>query len=115
MAVEAPATNRAGNDWRAALNKIAQQPIDLQRLELEPQVVIDFDQTSVLINEAIAIGVSERAAINVIAAPADRLPAAPQLLFTWLPQPDPRVVNLTDRGRLDLGVTDAGLMIYTDR
>ncbi|CAG0961395.1 ComE operon protein 3 [Anaerolineae bacterium] len=114
MAVEVPTTNRAGGDWRGALSKIAQQPIELQRLELEPQVVIDFDQASVIINDAIAIGVSERAPVNVIAAPADRLPAAPQLLFTWLALPDPRVVNLTDRGRLDLGVTDTGLMIYTD-
>jgi hypothetical protein len=115
MAVDVPTTNRAGNDWREALSKIAQQPIELQRLELESQVVIDFDQASVIINDAIAIGVSERAAINVIAAPADRLPAAPQLLFTWLPQADPRIVDLSDRVTLDLRLSENGTVICTFR
>lgn len=115
MAVEVPTANRAGGEWRDALMAAALQPGKPQRLELEPQLVIDFDQASVLINGTIAIGPSEQATINLIAAPTDRVPAAPQLLLTWLPQPDPRVIDLTDRGTLDLVVTDAGLAFHTSR
>jgi competence protein ComEC len=111
MAVDVPTTNRAGSDWRDALSHAAQQPIELQRLELEPGLVIDFDQASVVIDGAIAIGSSEQAAINVIAAPTDRLPAAPQIIFTWQPQPDARVVDLTDRGTLELVVDDGGVAL----
>jgi hypothetical protein len=115
MAVEMPATNRAGNDWREALNKIALQPIELQRLELEPQVVIDFDQASVIINDAIAIGASDRAPVNVIAAPADRLADASQVIFAWPPLLDPRAVIVPEGGTLDLIQTEAGSVSYTLR
>ena len=115
MAVEVPTTNRAGSDWHAAVSQAARPPIELQRLELDPQAVIDFDQASVVINAAIAIGPSEPAALNVIAAPTDRLPAAPQIILTWQPWLDPRVVDLTGRGTLDLAVTDAGLAFHTSR
>jgi hypothetical protein len=115
VAVDVPTTNRAGSDWRDALSKAALQPIGLQRLELEPGLVIDFDQASVVIDGAIAVGPSEQAAVNVIAAPTDRLPAAPQIIFTWQPQPDARVVDLTDRGTLDLVVADGGVGLHTSR
>jgi len=111
MAAEVPTTNRAGNDWREALIEFAQQPIDLQRFEVEPQVVIDFDQTSVILNEAIAIGTSDRAPVNVLAAPTDGLPAAPQLIFAWAPQADPRVVDLSNRGTLDIKLAKNGIVI----
>jgi competence protein ComEC len=111
VAVDMPTTTRAGSDWRDALSKAALQPIKLQRLELEPGLVIDFDQTSVVINGAIAIGPSEQAAVNVIAAPTGRLPAAPQIIFTWQPQPDARVVDLTARGTLDLVVSEGGVVL----
>ncbi len=115
MAVEVPTTNRAGSDWHAALIDAAQQPIELQRVKLEPQVAIDFDQSSVLINDAIAIGPSERAALNVIATPTDRLPDTPQVIFTWSPLSDPRVVCVPEQGALDLSQAAAGSVAYTLR
>jgi competence protein ComEC len=113
MAVKVPTTNRAGSDWRDALREGAQQPIELQRLELEPGVVIDFDQGSVLINEAIAIGTSERAPVSVIAAPTERLADAPQMIFTWSSLPDLRAVVIPEGGTLDLIQTEAGSVSYT--
>jgi len=115
MAVDVPTTNRAGSDWRDALSHAALQPLGLQRLELEPGLVIDFDRASVVIAGAIAIGPSEQAAVDVIAAPTDRLPAAPQVIFTWQPQPDARVIDLTDRGALDLVVSGDGVVLRASR
>lgn len=115
MAVELPTTNRAGNDWRAKLIELAQQPIAPQRLEIEPQVMIDVDQASVIINEAIAIGPSERAAVNVIATPTDRLPDTPQVIFTWSSLPDVRVINLADYETLDVIQADTGTLSFAAR
>ncbi len=113
MAVEVPTTNRAGNDWQAALTAKALPPIEPQAIELEPNVVIDFDQDSVIVNETLAIGASERAAINVIAAPTDRPPDAPQVIFTWASLPDPRAVVVPDGRTLDLVQSASGHIRYT--
>jgi hypothetical protein len=115
MAVEMPTSNRAGSNWHAALIKSAQQPIGLQRLEIEPQFAIDFDQSSVLINDAIAIGPSERVPVNVIAALPDRLPDAPQVIFAWSPLADPRVVGVPQQRTLDLMQTEADSVSYAWR
>jgi len=106
VAVEVPTTNRAGNEWRTALLKANLQPIDLQALNVEPGCDITFDQTSVVINSSLAIGSSELADINVIAAPIDRLPQRPQVILSWTAySTDPRVINLTEHGTLSLTPT----------
>jgi competence protein ComEC len=118
MAVEVPTTNRAGSEWQATLSKLSLQAVKPQRLEIEPAVIIDCSQASVLIEaqgQPIAIGPSEHAAISVLSTPTDQLPHSSQLIFTWSPSPDARVVDLTDRGLLEIIVSRSGFAVHTTR
>ncbi len=114
MAVELPADSRAERDWWALLTQQGHQPIELQAAGLDG-VNLRFDGASALLEtrgHTIAIGPSEQAEINVIAGQVDRLPARPQLILMWTPVvSDTRVVDLTDRGTLDMSLDPAGLSL----
>jgi hypothetical protein len=115
MSVEVPADSRAGRDWQAMLTQKGQTPIDLQSAGLEPDVTLSFDSATPLIesgDQRLAFGPSEQAQINVIAGPIDRLPQQPQLIFAWTPIiSDTRVIDLTDRGTIDLVLTSEGMTV----
>ncbi len=119
MSVKASNDNRAGRDWQALLTQKGKEPIELQSAALEPNVNLAFDGASALIESGgniIAVGPSERAQINVIGQKIDRLPAQPQMIFAWTPiVSDTRVIDLTDRGALDLSVSAAGVSIGLER
>jgi hypothetical protein len=92
------------------------EPIELQNAAVEPDVNLAFDGSSVLIEaggNGISIGPSEQAAINIInAKEINRLPQQPQLIFTWTPiMSDTRVIDLTNRGTLDLTFEGGGVAI----
>jgi competence protein ComEC len=115
MALEVTADNRAGSEWRAALTARGLQPLDLRPFEIEPGMAVDFDHAVPVIvspGGAVAIGACERANISVIADPPDRLPKQPQLLLTWSPDPDPRVVDLTRLGSVDLTIDASTLTLH---
>jgi hypothetical protein len=101
------------------LNGEGQQSIDLQPIEIDRDVIITFDGSSVLVGSrgsVIAIGPSERAQINFIAAPIDRLPENPQMIFMWtLVMSDTRVIDLSGRGAIDLTLDASGLAINATR
>ena len=115
MSVEAPAENRAGRDWLALLTQKGKQPIELQSAGLEDGTALSFDGHVPLIEangQCIALGVSEQAQINIVAGQIDRLPQQPQLIFTWTPiVSDTRVIDLTERGTLDLALGADGVSI----
>jgi competence protein ComEC len=116
MSAAATTTNRAGRDWQTLLMEKGHQPIELQTAAVDVNVSFAFDGSSVLIESGgnrIAIGPSEQAAINVIGArEIDRLPEKPQLIFTWAPiVSDTRVIDLTERGTLDLTFEGGGVAI----
>jgi competence protein ComEC len=116
MSVEVSGDNRAGRDWLALLAQQGRQPINLQNAGLEAGVNLIFDGAVPLIESGgsrIALGPSEQAQINVIAAKEiDRLPQQPQLIFTWAPiVSDTRVVDLTSRGTIDLGFGTDGATV----
>jgi competence protein ComEC len=115
MAVAVPSESRAGRDWQQLLAQKGKEPIELQSAAVEPNVNLAFDGSSVLIESggnSIAIGPSEQAAINVMAGKIDRLPEKPQLIFAWAPVvSDTRVIDLTDRGTLDLTFENGGVAI----
>jgi len=116
MSVEVPGDNRAGRDWQALLTQQGRQPIELQAAGLEAEVNLAFDGTVPLIESGgsrIAIGPSEQAQINVIAAKEiDWLPQQPQMIFTWAPMvSDTRVIDLTNRGTIDLVFGDGGVAV----
>ncbi len=115
MSVEVPGDNRAGRDWQALLAQQGRQPIELQAAGLEAEVNLTFDGTVPLIESGgnrIAIGPSEQAQINVIAGQIERLPQQPQMIFTWAPMvSDTRVIDLTNRGTIDLVFGDGGVAV----
>jgi competence protein ComEC len=116
MSAEVTTDSRAGRDWQALLTQKGQQPIELQNATVESNVNLAFDGSSVLIESgenSISIGPSEQAQINVIGAKEiDRLPEKPQLIFTWTPVvSDTRVIDLTDRGTLDLTFDSGGVAL----
>jgi len=80
---------------------------------------LSFDGATPLIaagDQRLAIGPSEQAQINVIAGQLDRLPQQPQLIFAWTPIiSDTRVIDLTDRGTIDLVLTSEGVTVGTVR
>jgi hypothetical protein len=118
MSVEIPTDNRAGREWQTALSGEGLQPIDLQPIEIERDVAITFDESSVLVGSrgnVIAIGPSDRAQINFIAAPIDRLPENPQMIFAWTSVlSDTRVIDLSGRGTIDLVIDADGLSISAE-
>jgi hypothetical protein len=115
MSVEVPGDNRAGRDWQALLTQKGRQPIGLQHAGLDAAVNLTFDGTVPLIESGgncIALGPSEQAQINIVAGQLDRLPQQPQLIFTWAPiVSDTRVIDLTNRGTLDLTFEGGGVTI----
>ena len=57
-------------------------------------------------------GPSEQAPINVIAGKISQLPEGPQMIFAWTPiLSDTRVINLADRGTLDLALGEGDMTI----
>ncbi len=116
MSVEVSDDNRAGREWQALLAQKGRQPIELQNAGLEAGVNLTLDGAVPLIESGgsrIAIGPSEQAQINIIAAKEiDRLPRQPQLIFAWSPiVSDTRVIDLAQRSTIDLAVTDEGVTI----
>ena len=115
MSVEVPDENRAGRDWQALLTQQGKQPIELQSAGLEGGATLSFDGGVPLIEsngQRIALGPSEQAQINVIDGQIDRLPQQPQVIFTWTPiVSDTRVIDLTERGTLDLALGADGVSI----
>ena len=115
MATTVPNDNRAGRDWWAMLMAKRYQPIELQDAAVEPNVNLAFDGSSVLIesgDQRVALGASEQAQINIIGAKIDRLPKKPQMILTWIPiVSDTRVIDLTNRGTLDLTLEQGGVVI----
>jgi hypothetical protein len=98
------------------LTEKGHQPIELQNAAVEPDVNLALDGSSMLIesgDQRIAIGPSEQAQINIIGAKEiDRLPEQPQLIFAWTPiMSDTRVIDLTNRGTLDLTFENDGVAI----
>ena len=115
MSAEVATESRAGRDWQALLTEKGHQPIELQNAAVEPDVNLALDGSSVLIesgDQRIAIGPSEQAQINIIDEKIDRLPEQPQLIFAWTPiMSDTRVIDLTNRGTLDLTFESGGVAI----
>ena len=115
MSVKVPDDNRAGRDWQTILTQKGHQPIELQSAGLDDGVNLAFDGSIPLLESGgnrLAIGPSEQAQINVIAGKTDRLPQQPQLIFTWTPiVSDTRVIDLSERGTIDLTMTDGGITI----
>ena len=78
MSVAVPTDKRAGRDWWEMLMQEGQQPVELQSAGLDSAVTLAFDRGVPLIESSghvIAIGPSEQAQINIIAAKEiDRLP-----------------------------------------
>ena len=116
MSVAVPTDKRAGREWWEMLMQKGQQPVELQSAGLDSTVTLAFDRGVPLIESSghvIAIGPSEQAQINIIAAKEiDRLPEKPQMIFTWTPiVSDTRVIDLTGRGTLDLTFEGGGVAI----
>ena len=120
LAVEVPTSNRAGREWQTALSDRGLTPllwVDQQLIDIEPDVTLLFDGSSVLIRSdgsAIGIGRSDVAQIDFIAEAADRLPPQAQIVFAWgrpLDAPDPRWIDLTGLGTIDLRLDGGGLSI----
>jgi competence protein ComEC len=119
MAVDVPTDGRAGREWWTMITQQGHQPIELQNAAVEPEVNLVIDGASVLIetgDQRVAIGPSEQAQINVIAGETDRLPEQPQMIFTWTPvMSDTRVIDLAERGTIDLVLTNEGVTMSTLR
>jgi competence protein ComEC len=116
MAVDVPTDSRAGREWGEMITQEGRQLIGLQDAALDSTVNLRFDGASALIESgenSLAIGASEQAQLNVIAAKEiDRLPAQPQMILTWTPiVSDSRVIDLTDRGTLDLTFEGGGVAL----
>jgi competence protein ComEC len=115
MSTDVPNDNRARRDWQTLLTQKGHQPIEPQSAAVEPNVNLAFDGSSVLIesgDQRIALGASEQAQINVIDGESDRLPKKPQMIFTWAPiVSDTCVIDLTNRGTLDLAVENGAVVI----
>jgi hypothetical protein len=86
---------------------------------VEPDVNLVIDGSSVLIemgHQCVAIGPSEQAQINVIAGKTDRLPEQPQVIFAWTSViSDARVIDLTERGTIDLVLSNEGVTVSAVR
>ena len=96
-----PRTVVQGVNGGSMITQKSHQPIELQSAGLDSDVTLSFDGAVPLIesgDQRIAIGPSEQAQINIIAArQIDRLPQQPQLIFTWTPiVSDTRVIDLSD-------------------
>ena len=128
VAVEVPTDNRAGREWQAALSKYGVQVINLQPIDVEPGVRIDFDGSVALIESngsVISLGSSDLAQINLITTLIAQVPRnAGQVLticetcqgtdaFTELLK-DPRLIDLTNHGNVDLSVAEAGVSINVE-
>jgi competence protein ComEC len=115
MAADVPTDSRTGREWWTMIAQKGQRPIELQTAALDAGVNLAFDEAIPLIEtngQIIAIGPSEQAQIAVIAGEIVRLPQAAQVIFAWTPiVTDTRVIDWTDRGTLDLTVSDAGIAI----
>jgi competence protein ComEC len=115
MSTDVSTDSRAGREWREMITQKSHQPIELQYAAVEPDVNLMIDGSSVLVesgDQRLSIGPSEQAQINVVAGPLDRLPQQPQVIFTWMPiVSDTRVIDLTDRGTLDLIMTHEGVTV----
>jgi competence protein ComEC len=114
MTADVPTDSRAGREWQALLSQKGKEPIELQNAAMDG-VNLAFDGAVPVIEaqgNRIAIGPSEQAQINVIAGQIDRLPQQPQMIFTWTPiVSDTRVIDLTNRGTLDLTFESGGVNI----
>jgi competence protein ComEC len=114
MTVDVSTDSRAGREWQALLTQKGKEPIELQNAAMDG-VNLAFDGAVPVIEaqgNRIAIGPSEQAQINVIAGQIDRLPQQPQLIFAWTPiVSDTRVIDLTNRGTLDLTLESGGVNI----
>jgi competence protein ComEC len=115
MMADVTTDSRAGREWWEMITQKGCQPIELQSAAVEPDVNLAIDGSSVLIeagDQRLALGASEQAQINVIAGQLDRLPQQPQLIFAWAPiLSDTRVIDLSDRGTIDLVLTNEGVTI----
>ncbi len=115
MSADIPADSRAGRDWSVMLSQKGREPIDLQTAQLDDGIVLAFDGAVPLIEAGanrLAIGPSEQAQLNVIAGQLDRWPRQPQMILTWTSViTDARVIDLSQRGTIDLSLTDAGISI----
>lgn len=119
MATEIAGDSRAGREWWAMLSRLGKTPMTPQNAILEPGIGVSFDGAVPLIEAGgltIAIGPSDEAQINLIGQPIDRLPDGPQLVLMWQPVgSDTRLVDLADRGTVDLVVTPGAVSIATER
>jgi competence protein ComEC len=119
MSIDIATDSRAGREWWELITQKGHQPIELQQAAVEPDVNLGIDGSSVLIesgDQCLSIGSSEQAQINVITGEIDRLPQRPQLIFAWTPLvSDTRVIDLTDRGTLDLVLINEGVTVSAVR
>lgn len=120
VSVGVPSSSRSGRDWQSALadRRLVSIPITATpAIDIEPDVSIAFDGSSVLIQSrqaAIGLGPSESAQVDVISDKIDTLPVSPQLILTWqADQSDGRAIDLTDRGTLDVSLGSGGVAIGT--
>jgi competence protein ComEC len=120
IAVDMSLNSRAGSDWQSALSKrhLTSTPISTtSTLDLEPNVSITFDGSIALIeayDNVIGLGPSDTAQIDLIDGQMTALPNNPQLIFAWQSDlSDPRVIDLTKRGTLDLIIGSNGITIGT--
>jgi competence protein ComEC len=115
MAAEVPTDSRAGRAWWELITQKNHQPLALQTAGLDPAVTLSFDGATPVIESGghrVAIGPSEQAEINVIARQVDRLPEQPQMILMWTSiLSDTRVIDLTNRGTLDLAFEGDGVAI----
>jgi competence protein ComEC len=129
VSVKVPTDNRAGREWQAALNKYGLQAGDLQPIDVEPGIKIDFDGSVALIESngsVISIGSSDLAQINLITTLIDRMPRnAEQVLmicetcqgtdaFAELVK-DQRAIDLSNHGNVDLSIDGSDVSINVER
>ncbi|HZY44013.1 MAG TPA: ComEC/Rec2 family competence protein [Anaerolineae bacterium] len=120
VSVDVPLNSQAGRNWQLALSKLHLTSVPISTtstIDLEPDVSIEFDRSIVLIaarDHVIGLGPSDAAQIDVISDNIAALPEQPQMIFVWQSNlSDARVVDLTDRGTLDLSLSPAGVTIGT--
>ncbi len=120
VSVDVPLNSRAGSDWQSALSKLHLTSVPISTtstIDLEPDVSIGFDGSIVLISardKVIGLGPSDVAQIDVIDDNIAALPDQLQMIFTWQADlPHDRVIDLTDRGTLDIMLSSNGVTIGT--
>ena len=120
IAVDVLPNSPAGREWQSALSKLHlnQVPISAtSTIDLEPGVSINFDGSIALIKaygNVIGLGPSDTAQINLIGGPVAALPNNPQLILAWQAVlSDTRVIDLTQRGTLDIMLGANGVTIGT--